>query len=110
MSLFLLQFVVLFSLPALVAGASAWFARRSLARPRSYFLVAALLLYVAYGVCMYFLAPKAVGYMVSGIPYPAGAEPVPILAVLEPYSMPLLVFLAIAVPAAFALLRPFKRY
>ena len=109
MPLFFAQVIVLFTLPALVAGLSAWLRWQELASPWLYVITAALCLYAIYLASMYFLAPKSVGYMVSGVPSREAVEPMPMLILLEPYKLPLLVFLVASVPVVFLLLRAFKR-
>ena len=109
MPLLLAQAVVLFTLPALVACLSAGFSWHQLHRPWLYLGVSTLCLYVVYLTSMYFLSPKSVGYMVSGEPSREPVEPMPALMLLDPYKVPLLVFLVASVPVVIALLRVFKQ-
>jgi hypothetical protein len=47
--------------------------------------------------------------MVSGVPSQEAVEPVPMLMLLDPYKLPLLVFLIVSIPVVLALLQAFKR-
>lgn len=109
MPLFFVEVAILFTLPVLVAGFSAWIKWPHLARPWIYLGATTLCLYAIYIACMYFLSPKSVGYIVSGVPSGKPIEPMPLFMLLEPYKIPLLVFLGASMPVVFALLRAFKQ-
>ena len=109
MSGFFLQLLLLFTLPALVACLSAWLTWHALATPWTYVVASGICLYVLYALAMYCFAPKSVGYMVSAVPPGEVPKPPPMLMLLEPYKLPLLLFLLASVPAVVLLLRLFKR-
>jgi hypothetical protein len=107
----IIQFAFIIFLPALAALGSAYFGRVAVSRPWLFFLVAAVILYVAYVAIFYAVAETLVGGVAISKPDPASAVPVRSLTpnLLIFYAKPLLVFVVVAAPILFVLNRLFHR-